>query len=436
VEPNGKADQEDGLDDRLFSIASYRPVNACDGFSLEQLREHQLPTGFPLLYDRASGALVEPVFGYLYNNTVRYRHLNLASAYNAADNLRLWWGYLWYRKLEWDQVSSYDIEAYRRLLNRMSSRLLKMRIAEGTVKQRLSAVISFYKYANRCGFTRISTEFLENPGNTKGGTPSTARIRALTYDEWARLRPYVGPLPSDPDHDPITRPSRSRLTYELMLQCSLRRKEFCGLTVDHVRALCQQLEGEGDDFRLAAVQLTTVKGGPARARHIVMAAPLIRELESYLKGPERKAAASIFTRNGGEEPTALFLNHATSRRDPGKPLTPKRVSAISAALMRQAGMVECVEVTDEVTGTVETRKVPLHRLHDMRHTAAVWRYMAERAAGNPEPWVSVQIMLGHSLPETTKQFYLRISNLFEAQTSDGFRRFLRAMAYRPEQDAA
>jgi hypothetical protein len=106
---------EDDLD---ITVSRYVPVAECPGFTAPEIAAFQLPTGFPLLVNRHSGQIIEPVFRYLYervkgyarNSTAvhqadpavreragpkrRLRQIRLGSATAAADNLRLWFGYL------------------------------------------------------------------------------------------------------------------------------------------------------------------------------------------------------------------------------------------------------------------------------------------------------------------------------------------------------
>ncbi len=97
-------------------------------------------------------------------------------------------------------------------------------------------------------------------------------------------------------------------------------------------------------------------------------------------------------------------------------------------VMLKAGFSKAVERTDPIVGEVLQTIRPTHGVHDLRHTAAIWRYMVERENGNPDPWKTVQVMLGHKDKQTTLRIYLQVSNTFEAVVSDRALRFFRGIA--------
>ncbi len=213
---------------------------------------------------------------------------------------------------------------------------------------------------------------------------------------------------------------------EIAVHTGMRRHEICALTVHQIRALELKLPEEtaGQEFAAKGLWLTVVKGGAKRARDAILPVWLIRELLRYAEGAERRKAAEICARNNrGREPAALFLNHAWARHDPGEPLSAKRLTARFTEILLKAGFVERVERTAPSTGEVLATERPTHSVHDLRHTAAVWRYMVERGKGNPDPWKPVQVMLGHAHKETTMKTYLQITNTFEAEVSDRALRF-------------
>jgi integrase/recombinase XerC len=57
----------------------------------------------------------------------------------------------------------------------------------------------------------------------------------------------------------------------------------------------------------------------------------------------------------------------------------------------------------------------LHSFHDTRHSYAVNLYIAQRDAGDPKPWETVQKMLGHRDWVTTERYYLRAVGVLEPQ---------------------
>ena len=421
---------EDADADLNITVAHYGRLAACPGFTPEQLAICQLPDEFPFLVNRTAGEIVEPVFRYLYERVVRKANFRLGSALTAADNLRIWWGYLSYLRKRWDQATSLDIQAYRRGLGRVLSRRSGLLLTESTLRQRLTHVLEFYRWANKEGFTSIASRHLDAEEHVSGGREPDPGVRAFTYEEWNRLRPVIGPLPSDPHHRLTKARCRDRLMWEVMIHTGMRRMEVCGLTVHQIRALSATLP-MGDDgmFTAKQVRLSIVKGGARRARDAILPVWLVKELLAYADGDERGAAARAYAKSHrGHAPDALFLNHASSHRSPGAPMKPKRLDSVLDEVMRRAGLVEEVIVTDPQTGEVHRRQRVLHCVHDLRHTAAVWRYMAERAGGNSTPWHPVMVMLGHRNEKTTTQIYLQITNLFEAACSDAALRFFRALA--------
>lgn len=432
VDFRGQAMTASGVDDADLNItvARYEGVTACPGFTPEQIADHQLPDGFPFLVNRSSGQIIEPVFRYLYARVIRKAELRLGSALTAADNLRVWWGYLAFRRKDWRRITSLDIQAYRRGLGRVFSRRSGLLLTDTTLRQRLTHVLEFYRWANKEGYTAVDHRQLDAGEHVSGGRESVPDIRGLTYEEWRRLRPIVGPLPSDPSYHPLNARCRDRLMWEVMIHTGMRRMEVCGLTVHQIRALDATLPVDDDEmFAAKQVKLSIVKGGPRRARDAIFPVWLARELVAYADGDERGTAARVYAKSHrGQEPDALFLNHASARRDPGAPMKVKRVDAVFDDVMRRAGLVKEVLVTDPETGKVHKRESAVHCVHDLRHTAAVWRYMAERAGGNPAPWRPVMVMLGHKSEKTTQQIYLQVTNLFEATCSDAALRFFRGLA--------
>lgn len=424
--------------DLNITVARYGRLGSCPGFTAEQLAACQLPDGFPFLYNRTAGQIVEPVFRYLYERSVRKADLLLGSAVTAADNLRVWWGYLAYIGKGWQQVTPLDIHAYRRGLGRVLSRRSGLLLMDTTLRQRLTHVLEFYRWANKEGYTALASKHLDAKEHESGGRQADPEVRAFTYEEWNRLRSVVGPLPSDPHYHPTKARCRDRLMWEVMIHTGMRRMEVCGLTVHQIRALEAMLPvGDDEMFAAKQVRLSIVKGGSRRARDAIFPVWLARELLAYADGDERGAAVKAYGKaHRGRAPDALFLNHASAHRQPGAPMQAKRVDSVLDEVMRRAGLVDEVLVTDPVTGEVHRRESILHCVHDLRHTAAVWRYMAERAGGNPTPWHPVMVMLGHRSVKTTQQIYLQVTNLFEAACSDSALRFFRGLAVAGHTDGA
>lgn len=410
-----------------ITVSVYRTLASCEGADVEELARFQLPPGFPLLVDRATGALVEVVFRYLHHRCVAQNALTLASAMAAADNLRLWWGYLGWRKKAWDAITAADIEAYRRGLERIVSERTGTPLAEGTIAQRITHVLELYRWANKYGPLR---KVPVNLSNTRVGSVKLAanpNVSAFTYEEWRALRKQLGPLPSDGEYHPTASPCRDRLMCEVAVHTAMRRAEICGLTTHQIKAAAAKISPDADPFSAVKLLLRVVKGGPRRQRDAIVPVWLVREFLLYLDGPERTAAAARY-RGKAPSPGALFLNHGWSRRNPGGRVVEKRFTAAFNEHLIAAGLVERADRGWSPDTGTSGRPRASHHVHSLRHTAAVWRYMAERAAGNPDPWKPVQTTLGHKDAETTRRIYLRITNVFEAQSSDAALAYFRRLA--------
>jgi integrase len=298
----------------------------------------------------------------------------------------------------------------------------------------ITHVLELYRWANARGDVRIDSRNLDLEEVGVVAAPSAPQARPFTYEEWRRLRKAIGSLPSDPGYAPERpekAPCRDRLMCEIAIHTGMRRHEICALTIYQIWSLEPRLPEEeaGQEFAAKGLWLTVVKGGAKRARDAVFPVWLIRELLRYIDGAEREKAAEIYAKNHrGRKPSALFLNHAWSRHAPGEVFSEKRLTARFTEIVVKAGFVERVERTDPSTGEMRTTERPTHSIHDLRHTAAVWRYMVERKLGNPDPWKPVQVMLGHAQKETTTRTYLRITNTFEAEVSDAALRYFREIA--------
>jgi integrase len=110
----------------------------------------------------------------------------------------------------------------------------------------------------------------------------------------------------------------------------------------------------------------------------------------------------------------LLLTHAGAK-NAGKPISNGAIQKMFREACFALGMVEIVEKTNPENGNTSQASIPLHSMHDLRHTYAVLTYHAERANGNAEPWKKIQAQLGHSHLQTTIDTYLSHVDIFTDQ---------------------
>ena len=90
----------------------------------------------------------------------------------------------------------------------------------------------------------------------------------------------------------------------------------------------------------------------------------------------------------------------------------RRLQQIMEEACRRIGLTKVVSVRDPETGAIHQKIRQKHSVHDLRHTAAVLIYQAEKAAGSSEPWMKVKHQLGHSHVHTTINTYLHHVEIF------------------------
>ena len=60
---------------------------------------------------------------------------------------------------------------------------------------------------------------------------------------------------------------------------------------------------------------------------------------------------------------------------------------------------------------------PRYRVHDLRHTYAVWTYHIRTSLGDNEPWKWIQSQLGHSTLDTTINTYLKHVSILDRRSN-------------------
>jgi len=167
------------------------------------------------------------------------------------------------------------------------------------------------------------------------------------------------------------------------------------------------------------------KGG--RKRDVLPPAFLLRASLNYIdteRSSVLKAARQLSS--SYREPPRLFLNREdTNKAYVGKPLARKVASRHFSAAVKASGY------TDEIETKKGVRRTARFRYHDLRHTFAVRTYAGLEAAGKPEPWKTIQTLLGHCRLSTTINTYLKHVRVDEVAVGDALGRYIRGIADAP-----
>jgi len=190
--------------------------------------------------------------------------------------------------------------------------------------------------------------------------------------------------------------ARDRLLVDLGWSTGLRVGEIARLTAQSFQSMRPDPDWPSGEQRLEVCG----KGGYKR----VIAVPNWVALDAihYINGERARAAVS----GGSSSHIAekLFLSSLSSKT-PGLPLCKRRLQQILENACISSGL------TNENGGGKRLLRAR-YTFHQLRHTYAVFTYMAEVALGNPEPWKKIQAQLGHRFLSTTIDIYLRYVALF------------------------
>jgi integrase/recombinase XerC len=184
----------------------------------------------------------------------------------------------------------------------------------------------------------------------------------------------------------------------------MRGEEISYLPVKAILAL------KPDPDRPAETQPLRIKITKGRKfRWIALPNSLLIELHEYIRGERANAVGKRLAKGRTDEGT-LFVN-MEDHPEAGAMLTTQSIHRLTHALVLRLGFWESATRTRD--GVTETYRRTLHSFHDTRHSYAVNLYISQRSAGDPKPWETVQVMLGHKNWLTTENYYLRAVGIFE-----------------------
>jgi integrase/recombinase XerC len=402
-----------------------------------------IPAGFPLLLDKASRRICEPILLFVHQTYVdefaKNPVLNTCLAYTRDG--KDWMNHLEAFGLSWQDAQLDDLKAYVRVMDTTYAPSTGKLYATDTINRRSKFVLQFYFWASK--FFKSpddeATYLLQADRSVSGfekwfkkvklprRDDEDIAVRVLGKDEAASLMNELGPMPSTwvgrcgseigaGGANRIQLSSRDRLSCETALKTSLRVSGVCSLKVSYF-AKFRMLEIAPRKYYVIKVR---EKG---KLRSVKFSGELIAEILIYINN-ER----AYIVRNCGRKcDDALFLNPFTSGSHVGKSVTARTLERAMNAACFACGLTEVekqkhfVRQDDGTIVEVDSDVVVASFVfHQLRHTFAVWLYYSLQKSGEHEPWLIVQARLGHSSDTTTRNIYLAAVGQYEAVVSDAY----------------
>jgi len=345
-------------------------------------------------------------------------------------HLASWLDYTAAAAIDWRSADEDDLIDFAQTLSNSVSRQTGTLYSSSTIENKEGVIRAFYAYLRSkkryCGDisdkassrgTSIQSAYVHTRRGRASGAPRgsrssrSARIRPFFPAELQRALAAVGPRASEvvaeaafseeSGTQAVSTACRNRLLFDFGWAVGLRVAEIHGLN------RYQFLELIVDEDAMASNQLIFVAGKGSRGsgkkvRPVAVPNWLIADVQAYL---EHLSPA----RNAGRH-TALFLSGQESNK-PGRPIGVRRLQQIVEETCLAANILREVEVISPETGARSTVFVVGHCVHDLRHTYAVYAYLAEWHKGNSEPWKKISAQLGHTLTDTTLKVYLKFIDI-------------------------
>lgn len=237
-------------------------------------------------------------------------------------------------------------------------------------------------------------------------------IEVMTPSEADALMHALGPLPSIRAEGRTAEHSRDRLAATIALNTGLRREEITRLPLREVQQGIR-LASQRTQFQMIAIRIC---GKGKKWRKVNVPAWLLSEVAIYIEGERAEAIASGKELHGRSYrlPSTLFVGHADSATSRGCEISSGAIYDAFAA--PQQALIDMESLSHRF------------RFHDLRHTYAVWTWIARKRSGDVQPSKYVQAQLGHAYRETTERIYLATVSQLESQLFDGYVNFLQEAA--------
>ncbi|KWT73015.1 tyrosine-type recombinase/integrase [Comamonas testosteroni] len=369
--------------------------------------------GAPVFFSHGSGSVIPEPTHYLRERFVESGRSSAATTWRGtAYRLAAWWDYLAAREISWDQATRQDLVKFRDFFIQNKNPATGGSYASGTIGHYVSTVIDFYRYFYRKGlyFGSIFDENLSNKNEYFKNKFSLRKRNRSTYSDCSDLIPNrveeVVVHPYSPiDYRKFTETLRLKnsirdnLIFKVILMAGLRVSEAANLVVSQFL-----IETENHPYTYQGIW---VIGKGKKRRFVMIPNLLIKEISDYIF---EERAISV-KKSGVKDMGGLFVTEINSKR-PGRKISVRRIQEIHADTCLQAGLTRSnIGQGNNPKETV----FPKYRVHDLRHTYAVWSYHILKSLGDPEPWKFIQAQLGHKHMDTTINIYLKHVALLDSK---------------------
>lgn len=413
----------------------------------QEIAEFALPAGFPIPYRSDTCEIEEALLWFLMDRYLtRGNRFRRNSTKAAAADLADWWMYLEHADALWNEATIDDVNAYAESMADAISPYTGQSYAQATIRRRKSTLRKFYSWAQNqklvthALFAQESQDRSQayslldrSPLSHLGGPRQTwtetiqEKVRGRPSEEpspfdpltWRTIAAALGPtLPDESDG----RSPRLRLASETALQSGMRIDEVCSLDAAQFLVLSWPVDAP-DDSRVF-LPITETKG--LKPRTVELPLWLVKDILAYIHGERAQMIAEGIARKSLRfDHGRLFVNGLANRRHVGKALQPSNLSKQFNRAVKAAGLIRTVFRQDPETLEHYEFTEACHSFHDIRHSFTIWQFYVLREMGDPSPWHTLAIRLGHADHETTRRFYLKHTFELEAAVSNAVQAFFR-----------
>ena len=351
----------------------------------------------------------------------------------AAQSLLTWLDFLEASEIDWQHAGKEDLIAYRDAYLGAISPQTGKTYSANTVAVRMTYIIDFLRFAVAHEWidsdlgagsmdaslprarTNIDQDALahirKGSSSSVGGSRETAArlyklkpkakqndtVRVISREEFAALRRWTGPRPSERQPDDGGS-DRDYVVFALGWACGMRVQEIADVDMLPLLAMTVSPADIGTYYKLS------ITGKGNKTRLVDVPGWLVLDLQAYIDGARKRA---LKKRGRTAEEAKLILNCEHSSR-PGKPMTKSAMQDLMRRACAGAGLMTEVRKTNPETGEVVIDRVPKFSMHSLRHTYAVMTYHNHRkwGYGDLDAWKYLQKQLGHEKPSTTINIYL------------------------------